>query len=116
LISDQRNAGPGAPLGARTGLAVLEDRLVAIRGSEPAHRRRWASWLRWGNLLQFADGQQLAYTALEDLDPAAFPAASDAPPPPGELLIQVISVPAAPASPTSLGLPTPPASQPDNAQ
>jgi hypothetical protein len=105
VISDQRDAGPDAPLGAWTGLAVLDDRLAAIRGSEPAHRRRWASWLRWGNLLQFADGQQLAYTALAELDPAALAAASDAPPAPGELLIEVISVPATPASPASLGLP-----------
>src|SRR6185437_4797982 len=44
-------------------------RLEAIAGGEAAHRRRWAGWLWWGNLLQFAGGQQLAYTALDKFDP-----------------------------------------------
>jgi hypothetical protein len=69
VLIDQRGAGPDAPLGSWAGLAVLDDRLEAIAGGEAAHRRRWAGWLWWGNLLQFAGGQQLAYTALDKFDP-----------------------------------------------
>jgi hypothetical protein len=69
VLTDQRGAGPAAPLGAWTALAVLDDRLVTIQGSEPAHRRSWAGWLSWGNLLQFTGGRQLAYTALDTFDP-----------------------------------------------
>jgi hypothetical protein len=69
VLIDQRRAGPDAPLGSWTGLAVLDDRLATIAASEPAHRQRWAGWLSWGNLLQFTGGRQLAYTALGDFDP-----------------------------------------------
>lgn len=69
VLIDQRGAGPDAPLGSWAGLAVLDDRLEAIEGGEPAHRHRWAGWLWWGNLLQFTGGQQLAYTALDNFDP-----------------------------------------------
>jgi hypothetical protein len=76
VLTDQRGAGPAAPLGSWTGLAVLDDRLVAIRASEPAHRRRWAGWLWWGNLLQFTGGRQLAYTTLGEFDPRTLTAFS----------------------------------------
>jgi hypothetical protein len=69
VLIDQRGAGPDAPLGSWTGLAVLDDRLATIAASEPAHRQRWAGWLSWGNLLQFTGGRQLAYTALDEFDP-----------------------------------------------
>ena len=73
VLTDQRGAGPGAPLGSWTGVAVLDDRPVTIWASEPAHRRRWAGWLWWGNLLQFTGGRQLAYTALDEFDPQTLP-------------------------------------------
>jgi len=81
VIVDQRDPGPHAPLGSWTGLTVLDDRLPVIRLSEPAHRRRWASWLHWGNLLQFltgpaGDGRQLAYSGLDEFDPATLAAAT----------------------------------------
>ncbi len=87
VIIDQRGAGPDRPLGAWTGLVVIDDRPFAIRASGPAHRRRWASWLHWGNLLQFLDvpqaggrqggnGRQLAHTALGDFDPLTLAAAA----------------------------------------
>jgi hypothetical protein len=88
VVTDQRGAGPDAPLGSWTGLAVLDDRLVAIRASEHVHRRRWAGWLYWGNLLQFTGGRQLAHTALADFDPrelAAFDAGADGGVPPRPL-------------------------------
>ena len=73
-IIDQRESGPRAPLGSWTGLTVLDDRPPVIRLSEAAHRRRWTSWLHWGNLLQFltgpgGDGGQLAYSRLGEFDP-----------------------------------------------
>ena len=70
---------PGArdeenPLGGWTALAVLDDRLATITADEKAHRRRWAAWLYWGNIIQFlsdgaGDGDQIAYTNLERFDP-----------------------------------------------
>lgn len=80
-IIDQRHSGPGAPLGSWTGLTVLDDRLAVIRLSEAAHRRRWTSWLHWGNLLQFlagpgGDGRQLAYSRLGEFDPRTLAAAA----------------------------------------
>ena len=79
VIIDQRGSGPVMPLGAWTGLAVIDDRPHAIRASGAAHRRRWASWLYWGNLLQFLDvpgadggpggnGRQLAHSRLGKFD------------------------------------------------
>ena len=48
-VADGRHRPP-----AWTGLTVLDDsdRTVA---TDPAHRRRWQSWLYWSNLLQFLD-------------------------------------------------------------
>jgi hypothetical protein len=70
---------PGArneenPLGGWTALTVLDDRLPTISADEKAHRRRWAAWLYWGNILQFlsdgaGDGDQIARTNLELFDP-----------------------------------------------
>jgi hypothetical protein len=79
VIIDQRCAGPAWPLGSWTGLVVIDDRPHAIRASGAAHRRRWASWLHWGNLLQFldvaeadgrpgGDGLQLTHSGLGAFD------------------------------------------------
>ncbi|HUN37673.1 MAG TPA: hypothetical protein VMU95_37240, partial [Trebonia sp.] len=81
VIIDQREPGPHAPLGSWTGLTVLDDRLAVIRLSEAAHRRRWAAWLHWGNLLQFltgpdGDGRQLAYSRLDEFDPGTLASAT----------------------------------------
>jgi hypothetical protein len=81
VIIDQRETGPIAPLGRWTGLTVLDDRLPVIRLSEAGHRRRWTSWLHWGNLLQFltgpgGDGRQLAYSRLDEFDPGTLAAAA----------------------------------------
>ena len=81
VIIDQRYSDPRAPLGSWTGLTVLDDRLPVMRLSEAAHRRRWTSWLHWGNLLQFltgpdGDGRQLAYTRLDEFDPGTLAAAA----------------------------------------
>ncbi|WP_289009414.1 DEAD/DEAH box helicase [uncultured Thermomonospora sp.] len=69
IILDQRD---GAVWSAFT---VIDDRPETIECDETAHRRRWAAWLYWGNLLQFLDfgrgeGAQLARTGLDDFDPA----------------------------------------------
>jgi hypothetical protein len=85
VIIDQRTPGPRTPLGSWTGLAVLDDRLPVIRSSGVAHRRRWTSWLHWGNLLQFlagpgGDGRQLAYSRLDEFDPKTLVAAAPAAP------------------------------------
>jgi len=70
VIIDQRRSGPARPLGSWTGLVVIDDRPHAIRSSGAAHPRRWASWLYWGNLLQFLDdGRQLAHSGLGEFDP-----------------------------------------------
>ena len=76
---------PGArdeenPLGGWTALAVLDDRLATITADPKAHRRRWAAWLYWGNIVQFlsdgaGDGDQIAYTNLERFDPHLLAAA-----------------------------------------
>jgi hypothetical protein len=80
LVIDQRRSGPSAPLGWWAGLVVIDDRLVTIRASQASHRRRWAGWLYWGNLLQFLpDGRQLAYTRLGEFDPGTLEAADGTP-------------------------------------
>jgi hypothetical protein len=83
VIIDQRGSGPAMPLGAWTGLVVIDDRPHAIRASRAAHRRRWASWLYWGNLLQFLDipgadgnGRQFARSGLSQFAPLTLAAAS----------------------------------------
>ena len=52
---------------------MLDDRLATMSADEKAHRRRWAAWLYWGNIVQFlsdgaGDGDQIAYTNLESFD------------------------------------------------
>ncbi len=78
-IIDQRESGSRTSLGSWSGLTVLDDRLPVIRLSEAGHRRRWTSWLHWGNLLQFlgpgGDGRQLAYSRLDEFDPGTLAAA-----------------------------------------
>jgi hypothetical protein len=87
VIIDQRGSGPARPLGAWTGLTVIDDRPHAIRAIGAGHRRRWASWLSWGNLLQFLDvpddggrqggnGRQLAHSGLGNFAPLTLAAAT----------------------------------------
>jgi replicative superfamily II helicase len=74
VILDPRARSEENPLGGWTALVVLDDRPAAISADERAHRRRWAAWLYWGNIVQFlsdgaGDGDQIAYTNLELFDP-----------------------------------------------
>src|SRR6266487_6628873 len=74
VILDPRAKNAENPLGGWTALTVLDDRLATISADEQAHRRRWAAWLYWGNIVQFlsdgaGDGDQIAYTNLEQFDP-----------------------------------------------
>ncbi|RCG32877.1 DUF1998 domain-containing protein [Sphaerisporangium album] len=77
LIIDQRSGY------AWTAFAVVDDRHETIVADEEAHRRRWAAWLYWGNLLQFLDigageGGQLTVTGLDTFDPTLLAAAGGA--------------------------------------
>jgi len=74
VILDPQARDEQNPLGGWTALAVLDDRLATITADEQAHRRRWAAWLYWGNIVQFlsdgaGDGDQIACTNLEQSDP-----------------------------------------------
>ncbi len=74
VIFDSRAKNEENPLGGWTALTILDDRLATISADEKAHRRRWAAWLYWGNIVQFlsdgaGDGDQIAYTNLELSDP-----------------------------------------------
>jgi hypothetical protein len=74
VILDPRARNEENPLGGWTALTVLDDRLATILVDEKAHRRRWAAWLYWGNIVQFlsdgaGDGDQIAYTNLELFGP-----------------------------------------------
>jgi hypothetical protein len=74
VIFDSRAKNEENPLGGWTALTVLDDRLATISVDKKAHRRRWAAWLYWGNIVQFlsdgtGDGDQIAYTNLELFDP-----------------------------------------------
>jgi ATP-dependent helicase YprA (DUF1998 family) len=74
VILDSRAKNEESPVGGWTALTVLDDRLATISADESAHRRRWAAWLYWGNIVQFlsdgaGDGDQIAYTNLELSDP-----------------------------------------------
>ncbi|GAB1641447.1 helicase-related protein [Krasilnikovia sp. MM14-A1259] len=71
LIVDRRGGQPPT----WSALAVVDDRAGAVRDSDPDHRRRWAGWLYWGNLIQFldfggGDGAQLATSELDNFEPA----------------------------------------------
>jgi len=74
VILDPRARNMENPLGGWTALTVLDDRQATIAADEAAHRRRWAAWLYWGNIVQFlsdgaGDGDQIASTNLEASDP-----------------------------------------------
>ncbi|MGH3205555.1 MAG: Zn-binding domain-containing protein, partial [Streptosporangiaceae bacterium] len=74
VVLDPQARNEENPLGGWTALAVLDDRSAAISADEQAHRRRWAAWLYWGNIVQFlsdgaGDGDQIAHTNLELFDP-----------------------------------------------
>jgi len=54
---------------------VVDDRPATVQDDDAGHRRRWAAWLYWGNLIQFldaagGDGTQLARTTLDSFQPA----------------------------------------------
>ncbi|QBI56457.1 DEAD/DEAH box helicase [Streptomonospora litoralis] len=58
-----------------SAFVVVDDRDDTVRADADAHKRRWASWLYWGNLVQFlsaenGDGAQLALSDLDSFDPA----------------------------------------------
>ncbi|MEU7746720.1 DEAD/DEAH box helicase [Nonomuraea sp. NPDC049158] len=66
-----------------SAFTVIDDRSETILADEVTHKRRWADWLYWGNLLQFLDaGQgdsaQLAYTGLDLFNTAQLAAAGGA--------------------------------------
>ncbi|WP_037801852.1 DEAD/DEAH box helicase [Streptomyces sp. NRRL F-5135] len=84
VVAVDQTHGPGS---ARwSALAVLDDREDAVSEDRPVHRRRWKSWLCWGNLIQFldptgtgrADGLQLARSALDAFDAGLLAAAGSA--------------------------------------
>ncbi|MEV0353249.1 DEAD/DEAH box helicase [Nonomuraea sp. NPDC050680] len=69
VVVDQRSGY------AWTAFAVIDDTTGTIVADEAAHRKRWAAWLYWGNILQFldagaGDGGQLALTGLDGFDPS----------------------------------------------
>ncbi|WP_084960226.1 DEAD/DEAH box helicase [Thermoactinospora rubra] len=86
-------SAPGAVVVCRSGLltivldgrdfsafVVIDDRTETITADEATHKRNWANWLFWGNILQFldtgkGDGAQLALTGLDRFDPALLAAA-----------------------------------------
>ncbi|SNS08385.1 protein of unknown function [Streptosporangium subroseum] len=60
---------------AWTAFAMIDDTNKTITADEESHKRRWAAWLYWGNLLQFldagpGDGGQLTLTDLDAFDPS----------------------------------------------
>jgi hypothetical protein len=76
VVLDKSRAG--AP--AWSAFVVIDDRNETIVADTDAHKRRWASWLYWGNLLQFldhgaGDGGQLALSEIDRFDPALLAAA-----------------------------------------
>ncbi|GAA3726853.1 DEAD/DEAH box helicase [Plantactinospora mayteni] len=63
-----------------SALTVVDDRPETVNAAtddgREQHRRRWMGWLAWANIIQFlssggGDGAQLAWTALDDFDPAS---------------------------------------------
>ncbi|MEV5641266.1 DEAD/DEAH box helicase [Streptomyces flaveolus] len=55
LLDRRAEPSTGQPgMSAWSAFTVLDDRDEAV--AEPAHRRRWADWLRWSNLLQLLTG------------------------------------------------------------
>ncbi|MCT9934557.1 DEAD/DEAH box helicase [Planotetraspora sp. A-T 1434] len=63
-----------------SAFTVIDDRNETIRTDEETHKRRWAAWLYWGNLLQFldfgsGDSGQLTLTRLDLFDPSQLAAA-----------------------------------------
>jgi replicative superfamily II helicase len=80
LVDTGRRDPETAPLGVWSALTVIDDRNATILADTQAHKRRWAAWLYWGNLIQFldelgGDAAQLAFTSLADFDPAVLAAA-----------------------------------------
>ncbi|MFE0153215.1 DEAD/DEAH box helicase [Nonomuraea sp. NPDC059007] len=60
---------------AWSALTLIDDRAETIAADEDGHKKRWAAWLYWGNLLQFldfgpGDSGQLTVTALGAFDPS----------------------------------------------
>ncbi len=64
-----------------SGFTVFDDRPQSARAEDPdTRKRRWRSWLYWGNLLQFlaagdGEGAQLAWSELDGFDTGILAAA-----------------------------------------
>ncbi|WP_021591493.1 DEAD/DEAH box helicase [Actinomadura welshii] len=76
VILDKSRSG----VPAWSAFVVIDDRNETIVADTDAHKRRWASWLYWGNLVQFldhggGDGGQLALSDIDRFDPALLAAA-----------------------------------------
>ncbi|RKS79692.1 uncharacterized protein DUF1998 [Actinomadura pelletieri DSM 43383] len=76
VILDQSRMG--AP--EWSAFVVIDDRNDTIVADVDRHKRRWAAWLYWGNLLQFldhgnGDGGQLALSEIDRFDPESLAAA-----------------------------------------
>ncbi|MER6590364.1 DEAD/DEAH box helicase [Micromonospora purpureochromogenes] len=57
-----------------SALTVIDDSSAAVAGD--GHKKRWASWLAWGNIIQFltnggGDAGQLALSTLDSFEPAS---------------------------------------------
>ncbi|WP_054812006.1 DEAD/DEAH box helicase [Nocardia arizonensis] len=75
IVLDQRTTTP-----AWSAMTVLDDRDTTITTDQTGHKKRWANWLYWGNLLQFldcgaGDSGQLALSTLPEFDAHALAAA-----------------------------------------
>lgn len=105
-----------------SAFTVADDRDAVIRADEETHRRRWAAWLYWGNLVQFldaggGDSGQLATSELDAFDPSLLAAAGGAGmlsalslQPPGDEL-DGLDDDATPVLPRPPALPLPPTAQ-----
>jgi len=75
ILDKSRAAAP-----AWSAFVVIDDRHDTVVADPDAHKRRWATWLYWGNLLQFldhgeGDGGQLALSEIDRFDPSLLAAA-----------------------------------------
>ncbi|GAB0102556.1 DEAD/DEAH box helicase [Nocardia sp. JMUB6875] len=74
IVLDQRDGA------AWSAFTIIDDRDEAIETDQDAHKKRWANWLYWGNLLQFldfgaGDSAQLTLSAVDEFDATELAAA-----------------------------------------
>ncbi|GAA1461805.1 DEAD/DEAH box helicase [Nocardiopsis exhalans] len=67
------------PQNALSAFVLLDDEHATVVADTEAHKRRWKSWLYWGNWVQFlavqgGDGAQLALSALGSFEAASLAA------------------------------------------